>query len=155
MALFNGDDKILYLYVGSTWVPIGCATGHSFSEQVDLLDLNIDGWAASVPTNQGYEISFTGIQISSIPGTHSYDEIKLIKRAKTLIQWKIQDINTGERETGHGFIISISEAAPAGDLLTFEGAILGFSTISETLAGDALWQDGDGILFQDGVEMAF
>ena len=170
MALLKGDDKILYLYISSVWVPIGCVTDHSFSETVDLLELSIDEWVASVPTNQGYEIAFTGIQIVSISGTHSYDAIKLIKRAKTLIQWKIQSA-VDQSEQGYGFITSISESAPAGDLLTFEGSILGFglytnkkqlsgtsngsSSVSEGQDLAALWQDGVDIIFQDGTAMVF
>ena len=170
MALLRGDDKILYLYISSVWVPIGCVTDHSFSENVDLLKLDLDEWAASVPTNQGYDITFTGIQIVTVSGTYSYDQLKLIKRAKTLIQWKIQS-TAEESEEGYGFITAISESAATGDLLTFEGSILGFglytnkkqlsgtsngsSTVAESIEADALWQDGVGIIFQDGTAMVF
>ena len=155
MGLHKADNKILYLYISSDWVPIGCTTDHSFSESVDLIDVLIDEWAASVPGNQGYDISFTGIQVESDPTIRSYDELKLIKRAKTLIQWKIQDTITLDEVTGYGFITSISESAPAGDLLTFEGSILGFGVYSNLELSADIWQDGTEIIFQDGTEFVF
>ena len=124
MALLKGDDKILYLYVDPDWVPISCLTENSFSEQVDLIEVNLGLWAASRPTNQGYSISFAGIQDDASALT--YSDLKTIKRAKTLIRWRIEDVNTLAGEQGYGFITSISESAPAGDLLTFEGTIVGF-----------------------------
>ena len=174
MALHKADNKILYLYISPDWVPIGCATEHSFSDRVDLIDVLIDEWAASVPANQGYDISFTGIQVESDTTIRSYDELKLIKRAKTLIQWKIEDTITADQVTGYGFITSISESAPAGDLLTFDGSILGFGLytkielLSGTSSGSSLvsgafdvggtadiWQDATEIIFQDGTEFVF
>ena len=153
MALLKGDDKILYLYINPDWVPISCLTENSFSEQVDLIEVNIDQWAASRPTNQGYSISFAGIQDDA--SVLTYSDLKTIKRAKTLIQWKIQDVNTLAGETGYGFITSISESAPAGELLTFEGTIVGFGEPTVVVTTADIWQDGVGILFQDGVELVF
>lgn len=147
MALLKGNDKILYLYIDPDWVAIGCLTDNSFSEQVDLLNVNIDGWEASVPTNQGYGLTFTGIQDDATPLT--YVDIRALKRAKTLIQWR------AGAEEGYGFITNIGEAAPAGGFLTFDGSIVGFGEPGSVVLTGDLWQDGEVILFQDGVEFIF
>ena len=65
----NGNLKLLYLYVGGEYFPIGCLTSNSFSETSDMLDTttrqNANGWKTSIPTNQSYNISFSGITTTS------------------------------------------------------------------------------------------
>ena len=153
MAFIKGNNKILYLYIDPDWVAIGCLTDNSFSEQVDLLDVNIDEWAASVPTNQGYGLTFTGIQDDATPLT--YVDIRALKRAKTLVQWKVENVNTLEGESGYGFITDIGEAAPAGDFLTFDGSIVGFGEPGLLVITSDIWSNSEGIIWSDSTEMIF
>lgn len=158
----NGSERILYFFINATWVKIGCLTDNSFNEDVDMVlttTRNSGGWETSRPGAQRYSINFTGIQINT-PGDDtaiSYDEIKVLKRNRTIIDWKIEYVNGLTYDTGKAYIQRLGEAAPAGDFLTFDCELLGYGLplIVSVIFNADLWQNGMEMLFQSGAGFAF
>lgn len=136
MAFLEGDDRILYVKISSTWVPLGCLESNSFSESAEMLPTTTretGGWETSVPISQSYTIGFTGVQVKTIDNTKiSYDSLKTYKRNKTLLDWKIQDAVSGLIDLGKAYISSLSETADAGDVLVFDGEMTGYGLPIQT-----------------------
>lgn len=151
MDFINGEDRILYVKLNGYWLPIGCLTSNSFSESVEMLPTTTrdnSGWATSRPTNQNYSISFDGIQVNStIAGGNfneaSYDRLKLLKRDKVLLNWKIQGEIFPVVDYGKGYISEISESASIDEFLSFNGTITGFGKPLVTTKGEFVLNDGD------------
>ena len=124
MAFLTGDSRILELFVDATWTPIGCLTDNGFTEDVETIGTttrNSDTWKTELVTKQKYSISFTGIETDGINLVLSA-KLKDIKRLRALVSWRIN------ADTGSGYITSISESSPAGDLSTFNGEIVGYGS---------------------------
>ena len=138
MAFGNGIYKVLYIKVSTEWFPIGCLTSNSFSESVSMLGTttrdNTNGWETSVPTTQSFNISFSGLLTFDDRGATviTYEEIKVLKRARTLIEWKIESSEGGDTESGYGYITSLSDSAEIDSFLSFTGEIKGYSTPTTT-----------------------
>ena len=132
MDFKNGTNKLIYIYVVDTYFPIGCLTSNSFSEQSDMLDTttrqNAGGWKTSIPTNQSYNISFSGlISTNDKSGTIlTYDDLRILKRNKTLINWKTNNELTGYSDFGMGYIDSISNDAEVDSFISFTSNIVGY-----------------------------
>lgn len=128
----DGTYKLLYIFVVDTYFPIGCLTGQSFSEQSDMLDTttqqNAGGWKSSIPTNQSYNISFNGlITTDNKSGTIlTYNDLQLLKRNKTLINWKTNNESTGYSDFGMGYIQSLSNNAEVDSAIDFSCEIVGY-----------------------------
>jgi len=128
----NGTYKLLYIYVSGIYYPIGCLTNNSFSEQSDMLDTttrqNAGGWKTSIPTNQSFSISFSGlITTNDRSGTIlTYNDLQTLKRNKTLINWKSNSENTGYSDFGMGYISSISNDAAIDENISFSAEIVGY-----------------------------
>jgi hypothetical protein len=161
--LFKGGYRILYIKVDAAYLPVACLTSNPIDEGVEMLTTTTaesNGWRTSIPTNQFYSISFEGLQIATGNLGNalklSYDELKALKRARTQIEWKIQDTEGYFIDEGKGYITDLGESNEVGDILRFNGSIEGFGepTFSRTLVGD-LFQSGDDILFQNGNIMIF
>lgn len=151
MDFYKGEDRILYIkYLGS-WLPVGCLTSNSLSETSELLPTTTrdnNGWSTSRPTNQNYSISFNGIQLNTtraggIFTVASYDRLKLIKRNRTLVDWKIQGTVYPTVDYGKGYINEISEVSSVDDLLTFSGSIVGYGEPQTRGLGEFVLNDGD------------
>ena len=128
----NGTYKLLYIYVSGEYYPVGCLTSNSFSEQSDMLETttrqNAGGWKTSIPTNQSFSISFSGlITTNDRSGTIlTYEDIKTLKRNKTLINWKSNSEVTGYSDFGMGYINSLSNDAEIDSLISFSAEIVGY-----------------------------
>ena len=89
----NGSNRILYIKIDETYLPIGCLTSDSFSESVEMLTTTTRdnaGWATSTPTTQSYNISFDGLIINTFFNGGDFTKISLdklrdLKRNRTLI----------------------------------------------------------------------
>lgn len=128
---YKGEEQILYFNIEGSFIPIGCLTSNSFSESVEMLDTTTqdnEGWKTSVPTNQSYNISFEGIQTLT-PDTgaekYSYDYLKILKRNRTLIDWRSQ-VDGIWQDEGQAYITEISENAATGELMTFSVSMEGY-----------------------------
>jgi hypothetical protein len=151
MNFTDGEDRILFIKVLGSWLPIGCLTGNSLSESAEMLPTTTrdnNGWATSRPTNQNYTVTFDGLQINTTIaggsfGVASYDRLKLLKRSKQLLDWKIQGDIFPVVDYGKGYINEISEASTVGEFLSFNGTITGFGEPKTTTKGEFVLNDGD------------
>lgn len=164
MAFFKGAIKLLYIKVSGTYIPVGCLTSNSLSEDTTMLPTtrsSSDGWQTARPVRQGANIEFEGVQVQTVGAgadttKASYDKLKALKRARTKVEWKVEDTNFTFLDEGEGYITQIGEAAAIGEYLTFSGSIRvqGEPTFS-VLDGDYIFQSGEGYLFQNGTAYLF
>lgn len=151
MEFTNGEDRILYIKQLGNWLPIGCLTANSLSESSEMIPTTTrdnNGWATSRPTMQNYSISFEGLQINTTVaggffGIASYDTLKLLKRNKTLLDWKIQGSTFPVVDYGKCYITEISESASVGEFLSFSGSITGYGKPLVRTVGDFVLNDGN------------
>lgn len=131
MSNYKGEEQILYFVIDGIDIPIGCLTSNSFNESVDMLDTTTSdnaGWKTSVPTNQSYNLTFEGLQtLTPDIGAekYSYDYLKILKRNRTLIDWKLQ-IDGVFEDTGQAYITEISETASVGEFMSFSANMEGY-----------------------------
>lgn len=159
MEHFKGEDRILYIKLSGTYIPIGCLSDNSFSESSETIDTTTRdnaGWMTSRPTMQSYSISFNGIQVNStIAGGNfnvaSYDRLKELKRGRILLDWKIQGSSFPIVDYGKAYLIDISEVATVNELITFSGTLNGFGTPLMAGIELVLLNNGDpSVIVQDG-----
>ncbi len=162
MAFLKGDIRILYIKISSVWLPVACLTDNPFNEATEMLQVatsTAGGWGTSIPTNQSFSIEFSGLQILTVSGPEqdkvSYDRLKVLKKSRTRIEWKIKDASGNFIDSGSGYINSISEGNEIGEYLTFSGSISGFGVPSFSSGVAYLFQDGVAFTFQDGTEFLF
>tara|TARA_R110000868_G_C10461211_1_gene727402 strand:+ start:54 stop:566 length:513 start_codon:yes stop_codon:yes gene_type:complete len=151
MDYYNGNDRILYIKQQGNWLPVGCLTSNSLSESAEMLATTTrdnDGWATSRPAMQTYSISFEGLQINTTiaGGTFtvaSYDKLKLLKRSKILLDWKIQGATFPTVDYGKCYITEISEASAVDEFLSFSGSMVGYGLPKTKTVGEFVLNDGD------------
>lgn len=154
----KGTDRIVYIKWEDEFLPIGCLTSDSFDEDVEMLPTTTrdnNGWRTDVPTNQGYSISIDGLLINTnFNGGDfskvSYDRLRVLKRSRTLIDWKIQDINLTFVDSGKGYITNLSDSASIDEFITFNATILGYGEPTSTTGQVFELQDGNDNILQDG-----
>ncbi len=151
MEFINGEDRIVYIKINGNWLPIGCLTGNTFSESSEMLPTTTrdnNGWSTSRPTNQNYNISFDGLQLNTtVAGGNfnilSYDKLKLLKRERVLLNWKIVGAIFPVVDYGKGYISEISESAVIDEFLSFSGQIIGFGKPLTSTKGETVLNDGN------------
>jgi hypothetical protein len=164
MNFIRGHTRVLFIKVGAVFIPIGCLTDNPFSESSEMLDTTTresNGWRTSRPTSQAYNISFSGYQINTaFDGGNanylSYDRLKIIKRTRVLLEWRLASNDGLFVDSGFGYITSIGEQNEVSDYLQFDGEIQGFgqpTSTSETLS--YVFQDGNNFVFTDGNNFIF
>lgn len=134
MDFVNGSDRLLYLKIDGLWMPIGCLTGNGISENSEIIDTTTrdsEGWLTTKPGEQSYSISFTGIQINStMPGGNfnvaSYDRIKILKRQKIKLEWKLQGSKYPVVDFGKCYISLLDDSENVGEFMSFSGTLTGF-----------------------------
>lgn len=133
MAFLNGSTKLISIFKTDNYYPIGCLTSNSFSETAEVLETttrdSIGGWRTFLPTNQSYNISFSGLVTTDDLGGSvvSYDDLVDLKRNKTQIYWRSQNEKTGFFNSGRGYVTSLSDSAEIDNFIQFDGEIQGFS----------------------------
>lgn len=151
MDFTNGNDRILFIKINGIYTPIGCLTGSSISESSEMIDTTTKdnkGWSTSRPSNQNYSISFDGIQVNStMAGGNfnlaSYDRLKLIKRKKTLIEWKLEGYYFPIVDFGKGYITELSSIENVDEFMTFNGSIVGYGEPKVQSLGGIVLNTGD------------
>jgi hypothetical protein len=151
MEFTNGEDRILFVKVNGNYMPVGCLTSNNISESSEMLQTTTrdnDGWATSRPQLQNYNISFDGLQVNSTlaGGTFtllSYDKLKLLKRNKQLLDWKIQGTIFPVVDYGKCYINELSEASSVGEFLSFNGSMIGFGEPKVTTLGQTVLNNGN------------
>ena len=166
-SFFKGYEQILYIEVPGLggpsapgiYQPVACLTNTAFSESSDLLETTTRdnaGWKTSIPTNQGYAISFSGIAFNSLvvsPQTKiSWDRLKGLKRSRSLLAWRLDTQNGQFVDLGSGYLVDLSADAPAdgNSFITFSGTIIGYGLpYTETNLLPRVTWDSDIITFDD------
>jgi hypothetical protein len=97
---------------------------------------------------QSYNLSFSGLQVNStVAGGNfnvaSYDKLQQLKRDKILLDWKVQGTEYPIVNYGKCYITSLSDANPAGDLVTFSGSMTGFGKPLTQSLGTTVLNNGD------------
>lgn len=154
----NGENRILYIKWDGEYLPIGCLTGDSFNETVEMLNTTTrdnQGWATSTPTTQSYNLSFEGLVINTNftqgdSSKVSYDRLRELKRNRTLIEWKFKDINNIFVDTGKGYITELSDSSSIEDFITFNASIVGYGQPNSSSLMGASLEDGFENIVQDG-----
>jgi hypothetical protein len=148
---YLGDDRILFIKLNGNWLPIGCLTNNSFSENVEMMDTTTrdsQGWSTSMPLVQSYEITFEGLEINTTMNggnftVASYDKLKLLKRERILLNWKIQGTNYPIVDYGKCYITSLSDSNPVGEFISFTGSATGFGKPLVTTLGTTVLNNGN------------
>ena len=143
--MIDGTYRLVYIEWENEYLPIGCLTGDSFSESVEMLDTTTrdnGGWKTSVPTNQSYNISFEGLLINTnfYGGDFtkvSYDRLRELKRSNTLIKWLIEDINKTFSDTGFGYLTNLSDSSSVDEFVTFSATIEGYGEPVSSSGGNS------------------
>jgi hypothetical protein len=151
MNYYKGEDRILYVKVNGNWLPVGCLTDNSMDESSEMMDTTTrdnQGWTTSRPIMQSYNLSFSGLQVNStVAGGNfnvaSYDKLQQLKRDKILLDWKVQGTEYPIVNYGKCYITSLSDANPAGDLVTFSGSMTGFGKPLTQSLGTTVLNNGD------------
>ena len=151
MEYYSGSDRILYIKQYGAWLPIGCLTSNSLSESSEMLPTTTrdnNGWSTSRPVAQNYTISFDGLQLNTtVAGgvftASSYDRLKLLKRNKILLDWKIQGALFPVVDYGKCYISEISEASAVSEFLTFSGTMVGYGKPLVGTIGEFVLNTGD------------
>jgi len=147
----NGADRILFIKLDGVYAPIGCLSDNSFDETSEFIDTTTrdsNGWTTSRPVMQSYGISFNGLQVNStVSGGNfniaSYDKLKLLKRDKRLLDWKIEGTIYPIVDYGKGYISDLSETNVIDEFLSFSGSIVGFGKPLTATAGTTVLNTGD------------
>ena len=131
--MINGSYSILYIKWQGSFLPIGCLTSDNFSEDVDMIDINRGNmaWRTRFPTNQGYNISFDGLVKDTNSSTGdstkiSLDRLIVLKRSRTLIEWKTEASNSVFIDSGFGYITNLSKSSNIDEFISFNATIQGF-----------------------------
>ena len=132
----KGENSILYVHDGTTYLPVACVTTSQFQtslEQVDgtvtKCDLNPEPTAGQFT----YSWSFDG-ELSNDATKASYDFLLEKQQAKETIYWKeveTTETSTSKIQYGKGMLTSLSKSANANEMITFSGQIDG-SKLSAT-----------------------
>jgi hypothetical protein len=151
MDYTNGEDRVLFVKLNGIWMPVGCLIGNTLSESSEMMPTTTrdnDGWATSRPTMQTYSIGFDGLQINTTADfgnffVASYDRLKLLKRNKQLLDWKIQGTTFPIVDYGKCYVNELSEASTVGEFLSFTGSMTGFGIPKVTTLGETVLNDGN------------
>ena len=137
--MVNGLYSIFYIDIGEGFKPVACLTSNDFEESVETLNSTTrdnQGWATQVLTNQSYGINLSGIAKNTIFGgddtKYSYDILKLIKRNRSLFDWKLTNVINGDIDAGKGQIISLKSSYQIDEFISFDVSIQGYGVTTST-----------------------
>lgn len=156
---YLGEDRILFIKVNATWLPVGCLTSNGFNESSEMMDTTTrdnQGWTTSRPLVQSYDIPFDGLELNTTMNggnfnVASYDKLKLLKRDKILLDWKIQGTLYPIVDYGKGYISSLSDTNAVQEFVSFTGSITGFGKPLVTSLGTTVLNNGDpNVIINDG-----
>ena len=136
--LGNVVVQSIYDTTATAWEPIGCLTTNSFSESMEVNEIETKcdpGNIVRTPGSTSYELTGEGRYIDEAvdTGRQSYHKLKGYLRAKTLIEWRqATGIGTPTEEFGFGYITSVEMTAESGQEVTFTYTISGSGAITTT-----------------------
>ena len=136
--MIDGTYSIFYVKSEGVFLPIGLLISDSFTEDVEMLNTTTrdnNGWKTERPTSQNYNISIDGLLVNTnFSGGDftkiSLDKLKVLKRNRTLVQWKTQQSGSIIVESsGYGYIISLSKSINTEEFISFNCEIEGFGDL--------------------------
>ena len=142
--MINGTYSVIYIKIDGVFLPVGLQSSDSFEESSDMIDTTTrdnSGWKTSIPTNQGYNISFEGLIINTnfTEGDStkvSLDRLRVLKRSRTKIEWKTENDTLTFVDSGYGYITSLSKSSTIDEFRSFSANIEGFGApVSTSLEG--------------------
>ena len=151
MEFTLGEDRLMFIKVNGVFLPIGCLTANSIEESSEFINTTTrdnGGWTTSRPTTQSYTLNFSGLQVNSTLaggnfGIASYDKLREFKRARVLLEWKLQGTKYPIVDFGKCYIQSLSDSENIGEFLSFSGSAVGFGSPQYQSLGQTLLNDGD------------
>ena len=154
----NGAFQLVYIDYGEGYFPIGALTSNSFEESSDTITTTTrdnEGWETQQITNQNYTINFDGLVINTnyAKGDFekiSYDRLKIIKRDRQIIDWKIQDSNLQFIESGQAQITDLSSDGEIDEYVSFSCTMKGYGKPNSSSERAYILQDGRENNLQDG-----
>jgi len=153
MAFIKGVDRVLYIKQEGVWLPIGCLTDNSFSESSEMLGTttrdNTNGWQSSVPTNQTYSVSFSGLLTNEYTSLTqvTYYQLQVYKRYKDLIDWRVDD-GLGNYDYGSAYISELSNANAIDEFVSFSGTLVGQGIVDNEEIARLLQEGGHFVLLE-------
>lgn len=136
--LYSSKKRILSIKFeeGGDFMPVGYLTTNDFSENVEMIDTttseNEDGWRTRRPLGfQTYDISFAALQLNTaFAGGDfnkiSYDRLKIVKRSRKSIEWRLVTTDLQFVDTGVGHIVQLVESAGSKGFLGYTAQIEGY-----------------------------
>jgi len=151
MDFINGEDRILFLKINNSWIPVGCLTENSLEETSEFLDTTTrdnEGWNTSRPINQSYNISFSGLQLNTtVAGGDftiaSLDKLRQLKRDRILLDWKFQGTIYPIVDYGKCYISDLSDPNTVGEFISFSGSAIGFGKPLTASLGTTVLNNGN------------
>lgn len=146
-----GDNRILFFKIDGVYMPVGCLTSNGFSESSETIDTTTRdnrGWRTFNVLSQNYSLSFAGLSINTtMTGGNfaaiSHDKLKLLKRERVLIDWKLEAADYPVVDYGKCRITDLSETADVNTLLSFTGTAQGWGKPLTTSTEIVLLNNGD------------
>src|SRR5690606_12545933 len=98
---YSNKKRILFIKFDDQeeFLPVGYLLANGFEEDVEMIPTttreNEDGWVTARPLGmQSFQIDFSALQVNTIFAGGdftrvSYDRLKLIKRSRQLIEWRL------------------------------------------------------------------
>lgn len=151
MDFINGEDRILFLKINNSWIPVGCLTENSLEETSEFIDTTTrdnEGWNTSRPINQSYTISFSGLQLNTtVAGGNftiaSLDKLRQLKRDRILLDWKFQGTIYPIVDYGKCYISDLSDPNIVGEFISFSGSAVGFGKPLTASLGTTVLNNGN------------
>lgn len=139
--MISGDDIIVFIEVQGLYLPIGCLTDNSLNDEISEMAVTRadGGWSYSVPIGISYSIGFSGVMPVDGGNKVTHEDLRNLKRGRSLIQFKLENTATGFRTLGQGYITELGSAFPVGDFATFTGAIEGIGKPVFNQKDEILW----------------
>lgn len=139
--MIDGTYRVLSIKLNGVFLPVGLLNSNSFSETSEMLDTTTRdnaGWKTSVPTNQSFSIDFDGlikktISVFQIETVLTYNDIRNLKRNRTLIEWRVESNEDIYISTGFGHITSLGDSSNIDEFVSFNANIEGYGNITETI----------------------
>ena len=138
--MIDGTYRVLSIKLDGVFLPVGLLTSNSFSESIEMLDTTTrdnGGYKTSTPTTQSYSIDFEGLikQTLFVGQTETvltYQNIKTLKRNRTLIEWKINSGADIYVSSGFAHITSLGDSSNIDEFISFNATLEGYGAITET-----------------------
>lgn len=139
--IFTGTDQIFFVLLNEEYVRVAFIEDHTWSEDTAFLSgvtRLSGGWDVGIPLSQSFSVAVRMVQTrdiieSDILVRTSLDQLRVAKRDRTLLNFKIESLPQGHIRTFKGYISSITEGSPSGRFVRINLTIRGEGQPAEIL----------------------